>query len=146
MASGDVFFDTSALVKLILSEEDGAPFARKLAGESSVLYTNWLTYPETISALSGAKRNGRVNEAGLRLGMELFHTIWPEFHLIDFTDGIADHAGDLALTHPLSGADAVQIASALATINEAKLTFATWDCRQALAADALGLAVQPPIN
>ena len=146
MASGDVFFDTSALVKLILSEEEGAPFARKLADESSVLYTSWLTYPEAISALSGAKRNGRVNEAGLRLGMDLFHAIWPEFHLIDFTEGIAEHAGDLALTHPLSGADAVQIASALATIDEAQLTFATWDRRQAEAADALGLEVQPRID
>ncbi len=146
MASDDVFFDTSALVKLILSEEEGAPFARQLAEESSVLYTSWLTYPETLSALAGARRDNRVSESGLRLALQLFRIIWPEFQLIDFTEDIAERAGELAMAHPLSGADAVQIASAMAAIDDVQLTFATWDRRQALAADALGLAVQPPID
>ena len=97
MAVGDVYFDCSALVKLILA-------------------------------------------------LNLFNEIWPEFQLIDFTDTIAEHTGNLALTHPLSGADAVQVASALAASDDVQMTFATWDRRQATAASALGLAVQPAID
>ena len=146
MADNNVYFDCSALVKLILSEEEGAPLARELADESSALYTSWLTYPETLSALSGARRDSRLSESGLQLALELFEIIWPEFQLIDFTEKIAERAGDLSIAHPLSGADAVQIASALSATDDVQLTFVTWDRRQAIAAVALGLSIQPTID
>lgn len=146
MAAAEFYFDCSALVKLILSEEEGAPFARELARESSALYTSWLTFPETLSALAGARRDGRLSDTGLQGSLQLFQIIWTEFQLIDFTEEIAERAGDLALSYPLSGADAVQIASALAIVDDASLTFATWDRRQADAAYALGLTVQPAVD
>lgn len=146
MAEDEVYFDCSALVKLILSEEEGAPLAQELAQDSTTLYTSLLTYPEALSALSGARRDGRLSDSGLLDALQSFQVIWPEFYLIDFADSIADRAGELALSYPLSGADAVQIASALAMQQDARLTFVTWDRRQARAASRLGFAVQPPID
>ena len=57
------------------------------------------------------------------------------------TTGISDLAADLVQAHPLSGADAVHLASAL-TLGPTAL-MVTWDRRLALAALAEGLAVVP---
>ena len=67
---------------------------------------------------------------------------WSATRPVELTAAIGQHAGDLARTHALRGADAVHLASALA-IGGADLIFAVWDRRLHADAHAVGLRVAP---
>jgi predicted nucleic acid-binding protein len=62
--------------------------------------------------------------------------------VVELTAEIADHAARLAVAHPLGGADAVHLASAL-TLQAAVPVLVTWDGRLATAAASAGIAVTP---
>ena len=144
MAVDHAYFDTSGVVKLVLKEEEGADLAASLWEEAGTVYTSWLTYPETRSALARTHRDGELADSELEDACVLFDALWPRFNLVDLNPAVARRAGELVSQYPLSGADAVHIASALAVRIGAVMTFASWDNRQIEAAEALGLLVQPP--
>ena len=139
MEVGEAYFDTSGLTKLILHDEEGADVAAALLEQATDVYTSWLAYPETRSALARAYRDGRLTETGLQGAWTQQDELWRNLNLVELSPDIARHAGDLLAQFPLSGADAVHIASALAVRNGAAITFASWDNRQTAAAEALGL-------
>lgn len=72
--------------------------------------------------------------------------VWDEFVVFPVEDSQFIHAAELVLRYSLSGVDAVHLAIALDLAPGSELTFVTWDRRQAAAAHALGLTVQPPID
>lgn len=143
MEVDEAYFDTSGLSKLILHDEEGADVAAALSEQATDVYTSWLAYPETRSALARAYRDGRLTETGLQEAWAQQDELWRNLNLIELSPDIARHAGDLLAQFPLSGADAVHIASALAVRNGAVITFASWDNRQTAAAEALGLLAPP---
>ena len=145
MTAERVYCDASFIAKLLLIEEEGADLAAEIFDQADELYTSTLSYPETRSALSRNLRMGVLSERDFRNALVLFEQLWPRFEIVQMTEQIALHAGELVVQFPLSGADAIQLASALRTPYYKDLTFGTWDRRQAEAAHALGLAVQPPI-
>lgn len=141
MDADHVYFDTSGAVKLVLLEEKDAEVAVALRRDADTMYTSWLSYPEITSALARTHRDGQITAAELEAAYDTVEALWDTFVLIDLSPAVARRAAELVKRYPLSGADAVHLASALEVRIDAPLTFASWDTRQREAAEALGLPV-----
>jgi len=135
------YFDSSALVKLVIDEEGSEDAALLWDGADSVL-TSRVAHPEVRAALAAAERGQRLDvEAHLQAKAD-----WEEFRhalrLVEVTAQLEGEAGDLAEQHALSGFDAIHLASAL-TIAAIPLVVATGDGRLHRAARATGLTTLP---
>ena len=139
-----IYFDASALAKLVLNEEDDADVAVALRRRARALYTSWLSYPEVRSALARAHRSGRITETEIHDAWDTLDELWQTFIPIDVSPAITCLAGALVSRYPLSGADAVHLASTLIVRIDQPIIFASWDTRQIEAAEALGLVLEPP--
>lgn len=135
------FWDSSGFVKLLV-EEEGRDLAVEVWNDASDVVASRLAIPEVSAALAAARRAGRLDadsdrEARRRWGRHL-----QAVELVELTPRIADRAARLAGEHSLSGADAVQLASAL-SMTAAAPVVVCWDRRLAAAALDVGLAVVP---
>lgn len=137
-----VYFDSSGLAKLILTKEPGADVAEALRRNARAIYTSWLSYPEVRSAIARARRSERLTDDEVVEAYDKLDDLWQSFVLIEVSPRIARIAGVVASRYPLSGTDAVQLASALMVRGNQPLAFASWDNRQLEAAEALKLLVQ----
>lgn len=135
------YFDSSALVKLVVEESGSEDAAQLWDGADSVI-TSRVAHSEVRAALAAAQRAARLEAQSY----EQARTDWDEFHqalrLVEVTHGVELAAGGMAEQHALSGFDAIHLASALA-ISAAPLVMATWDARLHRAARAAGLATLP---
>jgi uncharacterized protein len=135
------YFDSSALVKLVI-EEDGSEDAALLWDGADSVLTSRVAHPEVRAALAAAERGKRL-DAQMHLQAkadweELRHAL----RLVEVTARLEHEAGDLAEQHALSGFDAIHLASAL-TIAAIPLVVATWDGRMHQAAQATELPTVP---
>ena len=136
-----VYFDSSALVKLVV-EEDGSDIADQLWNGCDAAFTSRLAYPEVSAALAAAGRNRSLTKAGVKRATVLWEDFWSAIRPVELTDELARAAGELAGQHNLRGADAVHLASALALRTD-HIVFAVWDRRLSEGAVAAGFAVAP---
>lgn len=136
-----VFFDSSALVKL-LAEEPGSEVAAQVWDGCDAALASRLAYPEVRAALAAAGRNHDFDEAGLEAATLAWEDFWAAIRPVELTPVVARHAGDLARRHSLRGADAVHLASALA-LGYSELVVAVWDHRLHAGVVAADLAVVP---
>jgi len=135
------YFDSSALVKLVLAEEHGDLVADLWDACDSVSVSP-LGYAEVCSALSRSRGERIKDDIGFRRAIDRWHESWESIRPVPLTEGLAVAAGRLAETHGLSGADAVHLASALA-IGRDHLVMAVFDRRLHEAAQTEGLATVP---
>ncbi|MFN8521025.1 MAG: type II toxin-antitoxin system VapC family toxin [Chloroflexota bacterium] len=136
------YLDTNALVKSLVVE-DGTDLMSEVMRSGSFLSTCRVTYPEARSALATARRASRIDDgqhAVLRRALDEDH--WPRLSVVEVTEELAQHAGDLAERHALRGFDAVHLAAALAIAGD-DMVMVTWDRRLAGAARDEGLRVLP---
>ena len=138
------YFDTSALIKLLVME-DGSDVADRVWEGATAVVSSRLAYPEARAALADARRADRLVSAQLARAKLNLEIRWRQMRGIEVRPEIAVHAGDLAERHGLRGYDAVHLASALA-IREVRPTVVTWDADLAVAALAERLGVAPPIE
>lgn len=136
-----VYFDASALVKLIVQEE-GTDLAVELWDGCDAAVSSRLSHPEVRSAVARAARDGRLHEQDRAFAEEEWEGYWSEVRQIEFTESVSRHAGELAGSHFLRGADAVHLASALA-IPTPGLVMAVWDGRLQAGAADVDLLVAP---
>jgi uncharacterized protein len=136
-----VYFDPSALVKLVV-EEDGSDLVARLWDGCDAALSSRLAYVEVCAALSASRRNADLSESGLKSALASFETFWSSVRAVELTQHIQIHAGQLARQHALRGADAVHLAGALA-VGDPQLLIAVWDRRLAAGAQLSGLAVSP---
>ena len=136
-----IYFDSSALVKLVV-EETGSDLAAELWDGSDAVVASRLACPEVRAALAAAVRHHDLDEAGLRAAEAAWEEYWAAVRPVELTATVEQHAGRLAGRHALRGADAVHLASALA-INDPGLIIAVWDRRLHTGAAAAGLRVAP---
>ena len=136
-----VYFDSSALVKLLV-EEAGTPLAVELWDGCDAALTSRLAYPEVRSALAAAHRHHELQTSDLEAAERAWEEYWAATRPVELTPAVAHHAGDLAWRHSLRGADAVHLASALA-ISDPELVVAVWDRRLHAGAERLRLRVAP---
>jgi predicted nucleic acid-binding protein len=136
-----VYFDSSALVKLVV-EEVGSDLAADLWDGCDAAVASRLAYPEVRAALATAGRNHDLDEADVRAAEAAWQEYWAAVRPVELTATVEQHAGRLASRHALRGADAVHLASALA-IGEPDLIIAVWDRRLHAGAAAAGLRAAP---
>ena len=135
------YFDTSALLKLLVDEE-GSALAVQSWDEATLVITSRLAYPEARAALAAATRAGRISSAALRVAKQGLNGLFRQVRLIEVSSSVASDAGELAESHSLRGYDAVHLASALAVFG-GEMLLVTWDVDLGSAAQREGLAVAP---
>ena len=136
-----VYFDSSALVKLVV-QETGSELAAELWDGCDAALASRLAYPEVRAALAAACRNHDLSEDDLDTAEQAWDQYWAAVRPVELTAAAERHAGQLARSHALRGADAVHLASALA-IGDPDLIIAAWDLRLHTGAATAGLRVAP---
>jgi uncharacterized protein len=136
-----VYFDSSALVKLVV-QETGSDLAADLWDGCDAALSSRLAYPEVRAALAAAGRNHDLTADDLDIAEQAWEQYWAAIRPVELTAAVERHAGQLARTHALRGADAVHLASALA-IGDPDLVIAVWDRRLHAGAATAGLHISP---
>jgi len=136
-----IYFDASALVKLVISE-DGTEEAAALWDSADAVASSRLAYAEVCAAIAAAGRGGRLSPRGARQASAEWSETWGDVRAVELTETVAREAGALAARHALRGADAIHLASALA-IGADTSVLAVWDRQLHRAAVAAGLRVAP---
>ena len=137
---GLVYFDASALVKLVV-DEAGSDLAADLLDGCDAALSSRLAHPEGCAALAAARRDRDLSDRDLAQARRTWDEFWRATRPVELTAAVERHAGELAGRHGLRGADAVHLASALAV--GADLVVAVWDRPLHAGATAAGLAVAP---
>lgn len=135
-----VYFDSSALVKLVL-DETGSDLTATLWNNCDAALSSRLAYPEVCAALAAAARNHDLTDSEACAAAQHWNIFWEAIRPVELSADVELTAGKLAATHQLRGADAVHLASALAV--DPNVTVAVWDKRLHSAVVAAGLAVAP---
>jgi predicted nucleic acid-binding protein len=135
-----VYFDSSALVKLLV-DEDGSELAAALWDGCDVAVSSRLAYPEVRAALAVAGRDRRLDQAAQDQAEQAWERYWSATRPVELTEPVAEQAGRLAAKYALRGTDAIHLASALAIGGEQ--LFAVWDGRLRTSAQELGVALAP---
>jgi len=136
-----VYFDSSALVKLVL-DESGSDIAAAIWNGCDAALSSRLAYPEVCAALAAAGRNRDLTKSAARAAAAEWEIFWASMRPVELSSDVEQSAGELAALHGLRGADAVHLASALA-LGATDLTVVVWDRRLHAGAIAVGLAVAP---
>jgi predicted nucleic acid-binding protein len=139
-----VYFDASALVKLVV-DEDGSELAATLWDRCDAAVASRLAYAEVCAALAASRRNHDLTNRHLDQALAAFDGYWTAVRPVELTEEVQRDAGRLARACALSGADAVHLASSL-VIGDPTLVVATWDDRLATGALTCNLAVSPGIH
>lgn len=136
-----VYFDSSALVKLVV-QEDGTDLASTLWDGCDAALSSRLAHPEVCAALASAHRNRDLDAQAFASVRGDWEQFWEAVRPVELTAGVEKAAGELAVRRGLRGADAVHLASALA-IGDPDLIVAVWDRQLRSAVMAEGLRVAP---
>ena len=136
-----VYFDASALVKLVV-EESGSDLAARLWDRCDAALSSRLGYVEVCSALAASRRRDDLSQPELESALADLDTFWSFVRAVELTEQVRREAGQLARAHALRGADAIHLASALA-VGDSQLLMAVWDRQLAAGARTSGLAVSP---
>lgn len=136
-----VYFDSSALVKLVL-DEPGSDLAAELWNGCDAALSSRLAYPEVRAALAAAGRSHVLTESEALEAATEWDLFWASIRPVELTAEVEQQSGDLASVHRLRGADAVHLASAVALV-QADLIVAVWDRRLHVGVVAVGLSVAP---
>jgi predicted nucleic acid-binding protein len=136
-----VYFDSSALVKLVV-QEAGSDLAAELWDGCDVALASRLAYPEVRAALAASGRNHDLSGDDLQTAEQAWEQYSAAIRPVELTGAVERHAGQLARSYALRGADAMHLASALA-IGDPDLIIAVWDRRLHAGAANAGLHLAP---
>lgn len=140
-----LFADTSALIKLYI-EEDGSEAMAERARRSRIALSV-LAYAEVYSTFARRLREALLTEEEHDEVADRFERDWQSVIAVAVRPPLIGRVPRLVREHPLRGADAVHLASALA-LQEAgvDVMFAVADGRLVEAAALEGLEVFNPLN
>jgi predicted nucleic acid-binding protein len=136
-----VYFDSSALVKLLISE-NGSDLVDEVWDGCDSALSSRLAYPEVCAALAAAKRNNLVSNSACSEAEEAWELYWSAMRPVELSADVAKTAGSLARESMLRGADSIHLASALA-VGLDELIVAVWDRQLHTASLSAGLRVVP---
>ncbi len=106
------YFDTSALLKLLLAEPGSTTAHEAWRAALSVAAVSIL-YAEARAALASARRAGRLSVRAHAESTRDLRRLWAGLHVVVPDGPLCDRAGDLAERERLRGYDAVHLAAAL---------------------------------
>ena len=134
-----LFVDTSALVKLYIAEP-GSERMREAVGKGEPMAVSILAFAEMHATFARRKREGLLLATELEQVHQSFTEDWEELTKVPVGASVLKLVPLLCERHPLRGADAVHLASALLLHEEGlKVTFACSDHQLLRAAAAEGL-------
>jgi uncharacterized protein len=137
------FWDSSALVPLILVEPRSADVERLLREDEHIV-TATIAPLEVTSALWRRKHQNELDAAEIHEAESLFAMISENWRSLAQTADVIDRAVDLLSRHRLRTLDALQLATALTFAGDDRsLPFVTLDSRLSTAARAEGFATLP---
>lgn len=137
------YFDTSALVKLFLVDEDGASDAQAMWRAADERFAVNLIEVEARATFAAAHRASRLSETQHRLAVVGLGVLMDGLNTVTPSDALVGLAAALADAQDLRGYDAVHLATALAVGAE---VFACADAKLCEAAAHHGLAVANPLS
>lgn len=105
------FWDSSALVPLLVAEEFTVPLRDLYLGEPGTIVW-WGTPVECASAVSRLEREERLSPGATTEALERLDALAQHWHRIEPVDTILETARRLLRVHPLRAADSLQLAAA----------------------------------
>ena len=111
-----IYLDTSALIKRFVSEK-GSAFVRGLVNAESPIATAKIAYAEVYAGLMRRRREGDLAANTYDLACRQFESDWRAYVRVDLRDEVLLFAGDLIQRHPLTGFDAIHLASAVSLMS-----------------------------
>ncbi|HEX9530460.1 MAG TPA: PIN domain-containing protein, partial [Acidimicrobiales bacterium] len=99
-----VYFDSSALVKLLV-EEAGSELAAEIWDGCDAAIASRLAYPEVRAALAAANRNNDLDDDGLGLAEREWEEFWAATRPVELSAAVERHAGRLARLFVNTGAN-----------------------------------------
>jgi predicted nucleic acid-binding protein len=141
-----LYIDTSALVKLYIAEP-GSERMREAVSHGEPMAASDLAFAEIHAAFARRKREGFLQDAELEETGQTFSEDWESFMQMPVGAAVLKIVPRLCQRHPLRGADAVHLASALLLHEEGlEVTFACSDRKLLDAAEEEGLAIFDPVS
>lgn len=138
------FWDSSAMVPLIVSEKETDYCLKTLSGDQEMLI--WcLSKVEVISALCRLVRDEKFSESDFNKAKKQFNELIQRAYEVKAIEKVRNRALRLLEVHPLRAADACQLASALVATQEDpdRLSILSFDERLKTAAAKEGFDVNP---
>lgn len=105
------FWDSSALVPLLVEEASTAPLQTLYLGEPGTI-TWWSTPVECASALARLEREGRLDPKAATEAFERLDALAEHWHRIEPVEAVLETARRFLRVHPLRAADSLQLAAA----------------------------------
>ncbi len=138
-----VYFDASALVKLVVREQ-GSALASALYNRADVAVTSRISDVEVRAALAAGQRAGILDAGSHADAVDAWERLWPSLAVVEMGDRVARDAARLLSGSPvpLRAGDALHVASALAVAHP-ETVVAAWDEHVASGARAQSLIVFP---
>ncbi len=139
------FWDSSAIVPLLVGETSTRAIQEAYEADPEVVVW-WATEVECVSALARREREEALSHAGMADALDRLDHLARSWREIQPVEPVRRVAARLLRTHPLSTADAFQLAAARAAAEEqpATLPFVTLDERLEIAAQREGFSVILP--
>lgn len=137
-----IFWDSSAIVPLLVNEPKTAEAQTALKGDRAIMV--WcLTFLEATSALNRRLRTEEIHFGHFRAGEERLKKLSAAWDQIVFSDKLTQLTARLLRTHPLRTADALQLAAALVAggHDASQVNFFSYDERLNEAAAREGLSL-----
>jgi predicted nucleic acid-binding protein len=136
------YLDTSALLKLLIHDEEGGDVVREVIAATDMHFTSRVSHPEARAALAAALRAGRLTADDHTRSKEDLDRAIASLRIVELQAGLARVAGDVAERFALRAYDAIHLASAL-VVDGGSTVMVTWDRALASAASTARLDVAP---
>jgi predicted nucleic acid-binding protein len=139
------FWDTSAIVRLLVAESSSAAIMREYELDPEVIAW-WATAAECVSALARLERDDSITAPSMAEGLRRLDGLVRAWREVQPVTAVRTTAIRLLRVHPLRTADALQLGAAIvaAENHPASLQIVTLDERLAQAAEREGFAVVRP--
>lgn len=137
------FWDSSALVPLLVEEASTAPLQTLYLGEPGTIAW-WSTPVECASALARLEREGRLDSKAATEAFDRLDALAEHWHRIEPVEAVLETARRFLRVHPLRAADSLQLAAAFlaAEGRPSTLEFVCLDDRLVTAAQREGFVVR----
>ena len=132
------YFDTSALIPLVIDEPSSEPAAR-LWDQATRVVSSRLLYPEARAAVARARRMERITSRTSRRAVSELDDLLTQVDIVELDRLLSQRAGELAELYDLRGYDAVHLASAERVVDP-EVVVVAGDADLIRAGRALGLS------
>ena len=140
----NLYFDTSALIKLFVQETYSDDVRRWIEG-ADLVATGLSTGAETAAGINRLARMNILNQSQYNTALSNFRSEWNDYHRIPITEQIVARADLLTCEYILRGYDAVHLACALtwSDLLGMPVSLATFDMELHTAAKRSGIEALP---